>query len=86
MIQIQKSRSLWEIVHMDWVKALPPGGDRGYNSCLVLVSRYRKASTFLPFDKDDTAMEKAKLIWNRVISYTGLFPNVISDGDPKLTS
>ncbi|MBW0578731.1 hypothetical protein O181_118446, partial [Austropuccinia psidii MF-1] len=34
MIQIQEPKSPWEIVHMDWVTALPPGGDRSYNACL----------------------------------------------------
>ncbi|MBW0551413.1 hypothetical protein O181_091128 [Austropuccinia psidii MF-1] len=28
MIQIQEPKSPWEIVHMDWVTTLPPGGDR----------------------------------------------------------
>ncbi|MBW0566590.1 hypothetical protein O181_106305 [Austropuccinia psidii MF-1] len=28
MIQIQEPKYLWEIAHMDWVTALPPGGDR----------------------------------------------------------
>ncbi|MBW0540704.1 hypothetical protein O181_080419 [Austropuccinia psidii MF-1] len=41
---------------------------------------------FLPCNKDDTAMYTALLIWNRVISHTGLFKNIISDRDPKLTS
>ncbi|MBW0470075.1 hypothetical protein O181_009790 [Austropuccinia psidii MF-1] len=40
----------------------------------------------LPFHKDDTAMEKAIMIWNRVISNTVLFRNIISDRDPKFTS
>ncbi|MBW0482623.1 hypothetical protein O181_022338 [Austropuccinia psidii MF-1] len=31
-------------------------------------------------------MDTALLIWNRVISYTGLFKNIISDRDPKFTS
>ncbi|MBW0492590.1 hypothetical protein O181_032305 [Austropuccinia psidii MF-1] len=38
MIQIQEPKSPWEIVHMDRVKALPPGGDRNYNACLVLMT------------------------------------------------
>ncbi|MBW0461718.1 hypothetical protein O181_001433 [Austropuccinia psidii MF-1] len=71
---------------MDWVTALPPGGDRSFNACLVLVDRYRKTPVFLPFHKDDTAMEKAIIIWNRVISHTGLFQNIISDRDSKFTS
>ncbi|MBW0494677.1 hypothetical protein O181_034392 [Austropuccinia psidii MF-1] len=31
-------------------------------------------------------MDTAILIWNRVISHTGLFKNIISDRDPKFTS
>ncbi|MBW0562235.1 hypothetical protein O181_101950 [Austropuccinia psidii MF-1] len=86
MIQIQEPKSPWEIVHMDWVKALPPGGDRSYNECLVLVDRYRKTPMFLPCHKDDTAMDTAIMIWNKVISRTGLLQNIISDRDPKFTS
>ncbi|MBW0589107.1 hypothetical protein O181_128822 [Austropuccinia psidii MF-1] len=31
-------------------------------------------------------MDTALLIWNRVVSWTGVFKNIISDRDPKLTS
>ncbi|MBW0529163.1 hypothetical protein O181_068878 [Austropuccinia psidii MF-1] len=86
MIQIQEPKSPWEIVHMDWVTALPPGGDRSYNACLVLVDRYSKTPMILPRNKDDTAMETAIMIWNKAISHTGLFQNIISDRDPKFTS
>ncbi|MBW0517600.1 hypothetical protein O181_057315 [Austropuccinia psidii MF-1] len=85
MIHIQEPSTPWEVVHMDWVTALPPGGDKSYNACLVIVDRYRKAPIFLPFHEDDTAMETDLLIWNRVISHTGLFKNIISDRDPKFT-
>ncbi|MBW0576122.1 hypothetical protein O181_115837 [Austropuccinia psidii MF-1] len=86
MIQIQEPKSPWEIVHMDWVTALPPGGDRSYNACLVLVDRYSKTPMFLPCHKDGTAMDTAIMIWNKVISHTGLFQNIISDRDPKFTA
>ncbi|MBW0538277.1 hypothetical protein O181_077992 [Austropuccinia psidii MF-1] len=51
MIQIQEPKYLWEIVHMDWVTALPPGGDRSYNACLVLVESLadRIVTPTLPF-------------------------------------
>ncbi|MBW0494034.1 hypothetical protein O181_033749 [Austropuccinia psidii MF-1] len=71
---------------MDWVTALPPGGDRGYNAFLVLVERYSKTPMFLPCHKDDTAMDRAIMTWNKVISHTSLFQSIISDRDPKLTS
>ncbi|MBW0515478.1 hypothetical protein O181_055193 [Austropuccinia psidii MF-1] len=68
---------------MDWVTALPPGGDRSYNACLVLVDRYSKNPMFLPCHKDGTAMDTAIKIWNKAISHTWLFKNIISDRDPK---
>ncbi|MBW0528791.1 hypothetical protein O181_068506 [Austropuccinia psidii MF-1] len=86
MIQIQQTKSPWEIVHINWVTELPPGGDRSYNACLVLVDRYSKTPMFLPCHKDDTAMDTAIMIWNKAISHTGLFQNIISDRDPKFTS
>ncbi|MBW0551841.1 hypothetical protein O181_091556 [Austropuccinia psidii MF-1] len=82
MIKIQKPRRPWEIVHIDWVTCLPPGGDRSYNSCLMIVDKFSKTPIFLPCHKDDTAI----LIWNRVVSWTGIFTNIISDRDPKFTS
>ncbi|MBW0561895.1 hypothetical protein O181_101610 [Austropuccinia psidii MF-1] len=67
---------------MNWVTILPPGGDKSYNECLVIVERYSKTPIFLPCHKDDTAL----LIWNRAIFHTGLFKNIIGDRDPKFTS
>ncbi|MBW0594102.1 hypothetical protein O181_133817 [Austropuccinia psidii MF-1] len=86
MIKIQEPSRPWEIVHMDWVTGLPPGGDRGYNACLVIVDRFSKTPIFLPCHKDDTAMDTLLLIWNRVVSLTGIFTNIISDRDPRFTS
>ncbi|MBW0574778.1 hypothetical protein O181_114493 [Austropuccinia psidii MF-1] len=45
-----------------------------------------KTPIFLPCHKDYTAVDTALLIWNRVVSWTGIFTNIISDRDPKLTS
>ncbi|MBW0591770.1 hypothetical protein O181_131485 [Austropuccinia psidii MF-1] len=86
MTYIQGPSTPWEVAHMDWASALPPGGHKSYNACLVIVDRYRKTPIFLLCHKDDTAMGTALLIWNRVISHTGLFKNVISDRGPKFTS
>ncbi|MBW0490419.1 hypothetical protein O181_030134 [Austropuccinia psidii MF-1] len=71
---------------MDWVTGRPPGGDRGYNVFLVIVDRFSKTPIFLPYYKEDTAMETALLILNRVISWTGIFTYIISYRDPKFTS
>ncbi|MBW0486495.1 hypothetical protein O181_026210 [Austropuccinia psidii MF-1] len=71
---------------MDWVTALPPGGDRRFNEFLVLADRYSKTPMFLPFHKYDTAMDTDIMIRKRVICHTGLFQNIISDKDPKFIS
>ncbi|MBW0562785.1 hypothetical protein O181_102500 [Austropuccinia psidii MF-1] len=86
MIKIQEPSRTWKIVHMNWVTGLPPGGDKVYNDFLVIVDRFSKTPIFLPFHKDDTAMDTALLIWNRVVSWTGIFTNIISDRNPKFTS
>ncbi|MBW0467344.1 hypothetical protein O181_007059 [Austropuccinia psidii MF-1] len=85
MIKIQP-RGPWEIFNMGWVTGLPPGPDRSYNACLVNFSKFSNTQIFLPCHKDDTAMDTSLLIWNRVVSWTGIFTNIISERDPKLTS
>ncbi|MBW0544788.1 hypothetical protein O181_084503 [Austropuccinia psidii MF-1] len=79
MIKIQEPSIPWEIIHMDWVTGLLPGGDRSYNLCLVIVYRFSKTPIYLPCHKDDKAIDI-------VISWTGIFTNIISDRDPKFTS
>ncbi|MBW0477018.1 hypothetical protein O181_016733 [Austropuccinia psidii MF-1] len=85
MIHIQEPKSPWEVVHMDWVTALPSSGYKGYNTCLVIVDRYSKTPIFLPWHKYNTAINTDLLLWIRVISHTGLFKNIISDRAPKFT-
>ncbi|MBW0555441.1 hypothetical protein O181_095156 [Austropuccinia psidii MF-1] len=46
MIHIQEPKSPWEVVHMHWVTALLPSGDKGYNACLVIVDIYSKTPIF----------------------------------------
>ncbi|MBW0538878.1 hypothetical protein O181_078593 [Austropuccinia psidii MF-1] len=41
---------------------------------------------FLTCHSDETAINTAIMIWNRAISHTGLFQNIISDRYPKFTS
>ncbi|MBW0519377.1 hypothetical protein O181_059092 [Austropuccinia psidii MF-1] len=35
MIHIKEPKSPWEVVHIDWVTALPQSGDRSYNSRVI---------------------------------------------------
>ncbi|MBW0538436.1 hypothetical protein O181_078151 [Austropuccinia psidii MF-1] len=73
MIHIQEPSTPWEVVHIDWVTPLPSGGDESYNAYLVIVCRYSKTPIFLPCHNNDTAMNTALLIWNRVISHTAAY-------------
>ncbi|MBW0585723.1 hypothetical protein O181_125438 [Austropuccinia psidii MF-1] len=86
IIKIQEPSRPWQIIHINWVTGLPQGEDRSYNACPVIVKKFSKTPIFLPCHKDDTAMDADLLIWNRVISWTGIFTNIISDRDHKFTS
>ncbi|MBW0521271.1 hypothetical protein O181_060986 [Austropuccinia psidii MF-1] len=86
MIHVQEPRYPWEVSHMDWVTALPPSGEKSYNSCLIIVDRYKRTPICLPCHKDHTARDTALLLWGRVIFHTGLLKSIISERDPKLTS
>ncbi|MBW0496937.1 hypothetical protein O181_036652 [Austropuccinia psidii MF-1] len=86
IIKIQESSRPWENFHMDRVTGLPPGGDKIYSSFLVIVDRFSKTPIFFPCQKNDTAMNTALWIWNRVQSWTGIFTHIISERDFKFTS
>ncbi|MBW0515882.1 hypothetical protein O181_055597 [Austropuccinia psidii MF-1] len=86
MIKIQEPKYPWEIVHMHWITALPPGGDKSFNAFLVLVDRYGKSPMSLPYHSNETAMDTFIIIWNRAISDAGLLQNIMSDTVPKFTS
>ncbi|MBW0529966.1 hypothetical protein O181_069681 [Austropuccinia psidii MF-1] len=78
---MQEPKFPWNVSHTVWVTELPPSGDKSYNSCLVIVKRYRKTPILSPRGKDDTSMDTYTLLWNRVISHAGLFKDRISDRD-----
>ncbi|MBW0496618.1 hypothetical protein O181_036333 [Austropuccinia psidii MF-1] len=84
MIKIQEPSRPWEIFHMDWVTGLPAGGDRSQNVFLIISDIFSKTPTFLLCHKDYTAMDTPLLIWNRVVSWTGILTNIISDRDGKI--
>ncbi|MBW0536655.1 hypothetical protein O181_076370 [Austropuccinia psidii MF-1] len=63
-MHIQEPKSLWEVVHMDWVTGLPQSDDKSSNSCSGIIDRYCKPPIFLPCQKDDTTMDTDLLLWN----------------------
>ncbi|MBW0568536.1 hypothetical protein O181_108251 [Austropuccinia psidii MF-1] len=86
MIKIQEPSRPWEIVHMNLVTGPPPRRYRSYNSFLVIVDRFSKTPILFPCHKDDIAMYTSLLICNRVVSWAGIFTNIISYRYPKFTS
>ncbi|MBW0515177.1 hypothetical protein O181_054892 [Austropuccinia psidii MF-1] len=83
---IEEPKHPWETINMDWVTGLVTGGEENYNSCLIIVDRFRKSMRCLPCHKKDTAMDNALLFWNNIISTCGVPKIIISDRDPKFTS
>ncbi|MBW0476424.1 hypothetical protein O181_016139 [Austropuccinia psidii MF-1] len=71
---------------MDCVTGPVAGGKENFNSCLIIVDRFRSSMRFLPCHKEDTAMDTAFLFWNNIISTCGVPKIIISDRDPKFTS
>ncbi|MBW0514078.1 hypothetical protein O181_053793 [Austropuccinia psidii MF-1] len=69
-----------------WETGLPPGGYKSYNAFLVIVYRFSKTKIFLPCHKDPTEMDTALQIYNRLVSWNGIFTKNISDRDPKFIS
>ncbi|MBW0507603.1 hypothetical protein O181_047318 [Austropuccinia psidii MF-1] len=71
---------------MNWVTGLVPQGKENFNSFLVIVDRYSKSVSFLPFHKEDTAMNTALIFWNNIIAKCGVPKIIISGRDQKITS
>lgn len=86
LIQIETPKQPWQIIHMDFVTALPPAGALKYDSALIIVDRATKKAKFLPTHKNVSAKEVAAIYWERVFPEYGLPSVIISDRDPKFTS
>ncbi|MBW0521370.1 hypothetical protein O181_061085 [Austropuccinia psidii MF-1] len=71
---------------MDWVTGIAPGGRESFNAFLIIVDRFSESWRFLPYHKEDTAMDKALLFWNNIISTCGVPKIIVSDRDPKFES
>ena len=86
LMKIEEPSKPWDVINMDWVTSLSPGGAASFNACLVVVDRYSKSPIFVPCFKEDSAMDTAVLFWNRIMPRTGIPKIIISDRDPKFTS
>ncbi|MBW0551057.1 hypothetical protein O181_090772 [Austropuccinia psidii MF-1] len=82
---IEDPKHLWETINMDWVTGLVPGGTENYNSCLIIVDRFRKSMRCLLCHKEDKSMDTSLFFWNKIISTCGVPKIISSDRDPKFT-
>ncbi|MBW0461064.1 hypothetical protein O181_000779 [Austropuccinia psidii MF-1] len=71
---------------MDWVTGVVLRGIERLNGFLVIVNRYSKSFRCLPCHKEGTAIDKALLFRNNIISTCGVPKIIISDRDTKFTS
>lgn len=56
---IDEPKTCWEVINMDFVTGLPPGGKDNFNAVLVLVDRFLKRVRFLLFYEECTALDIA---------------------------
>ena len=69
---------------MDLITHLPLSS--GYDAIFTVVDRFSKYVTFLPCHTSATAVDLAKLFYNRIVCHFGMPKKIISDRDPRFVS
>lgn len=83
--EIEVPRKPWDVIHMDFVTALPPSrGD--INAVLLVTCRMTRAIVLVPTTSHATAVETAQHFYFHAIPRIGLPRVIISDRDPKFES
>jgi transposase InsO family protein len=75
---------VWQEITMDFIVDLPKSN--GFDSLLVTVDRFSKATIIAPCNKTITADETAQLYLDQVWRRTGLPLRIISDRGPQFAS
>ena len=80
----------WASLTMDFMTSLPPSEEPStkeiYDSILVVVDRYTKYMTILPFNKKYDATQLAYIFIDRIVRIRGFPKEVISDRDKLFRS
>lgn len=74
----------WEHVSLDFIMELPPAN--GFNAIAVFVDKLSKMAHFAPTTTTVSAVDSARLFFDRVFRHHGLPRVIISDRDPRFTS
>ena len=75
---------VWQNITMDFIVDLPVS--KGFDSLLVTVDRFSKATILIPCNKTVTADDTAQLFLDNVWRRTGLPKQIISDRGPQFAS
>ena len=76
--------NVWQITTMDFIVDLPLS--QGFDSLLVVVDRFSKATIIIPCHKTITAEQTADLYLEHVWKRTGLPQKIISDRGPQFAA
>ncbi|XP_035823161.1 uncharacterized protein [Zea mays] len=76
--------SLWQIISMDFIEALP--SSHSYTCILVVVDLFSKYANFLPLKHPFTALTVARLFHDQVYKHHGLPHSIVSDRDKVFLS
>lgn len=85
MMKIDTPKRPWEVIHMDFVTALPLAGRESYNTVLVIACRATKRAKFIATHDALDGKSAAMLYWEHCFADFGLPRIIISDRDPKFT-
>lgn len=83
--QIEVPQKPWDVIHMDFVTALPLAAN-GINAGLLVTCRMTKAIALVPTISHATAVETAQHFYFHAIPRIGIPRVIISDRDPKFES
>lgn len=75
----------WEVIHMDFVSALPSAGEN-LNAVLVITCRLSKAIVLIPMETTADSVRIAQLFYQFAVPRIGIPKVIISDRDPKFVS
>ena len=80
-MSLPQLEGIWKKILMNFVTGLSLSLHReiAYDTILVIINRYLKIIQFVPYNKETTAEELAKIIKNKIIKHFGIFKFCVLD-------
>ena len=86
LLQPIRAQFPWEIITMDFVSGLAPGGITDNTMCLVIVDKFSKYILLESVPESIDAEQTADILVKRVISQFGIPEKVITDRGPQFAA